>query len=283
MRMVDVDQQPDQHPAMIRLDDVSRIYRRADGRMVDALSHVSLAIGEGEFVCVVGPSGHGKTTLLMMVAGLVPPTHGRIIVDGQLITGPGPDRGVVFQKDSVFPWMRVLDNVAYGLVCRGVDVKTRREIARRYLALVGLQDVERSWPRELSGGMLKRVAVATVFANGARVLLLDEPFGALDYVTKRQLHNVVLNLWVETGSEKRRTVLFVTHDVDEALILADRILVMKHGRLVDDLHAPMERPRTTDSLATPEAVRLKHVLLAHLGLEETATRPQDSGIPVARA
>ena len=283
MRMVDVDQQPDQHPAMIRLDDVSRIYQRADGRMVNALSHVSLAIGEGEFVCVVGPSGHGKTTLLMMVAGLVPPTHGRIIVDGQLITGPGPDRGVVFQKDSVFPWMRVLDNVAYGLVCRGVDAKTRREIARRYLALVGLQDVERSWPRELSGGMLKRVAVATVFANGARVLLLDEPFGALDYVTKRQLHSVVLNLWVETGSEKRRTVLFVTHDVDEALTLADRILVMKHGRLVDDLHAPMARPRTTDSLAAPEAVRLKHVLLAHLGLEERATRPQDSGIPAARA
>ena len=283
MRMVDVDQQPDQHPAMIRLDDVSRLYRRADGRMVDALSHVSLAIGEGEFVCVVGPSGHGKTTLLMMVASLVPPTHGRIIVDGQLVTGPGPDRGVVFQKDSVFPWMRVLDNVAYGLVCRGVDAKTRRDIARRYLALVGLQDVERSWPRELSGGMLKRVAVATVFANGARVLLLDEPFGALDYVTKRQLHNVVLNLWVETGSEKRRTVLFVTHDVDEALTLADRILVMKHGRLVDDLHAPMPRPRTTDSLATPEAVRLKHVLLAHLGLEETATRVQDPGVPAARA
>jgi NitT/TauT family transport system ATP-binding protein len=281
--MVDVDQQPDQHPAMIRLDDVSRTYRRADGRMVNALSHVSLAIGEGEFVCVVGPSGHGKTTLLMMVAGLVPPTHGRIIVDGQLITGPGPDRGVVFQKDSVFPWMRVLDNVAYGLVCRGVDAKTRRDIARRYLALVGLQDVERSWPRELSGGMLKRVAVATVFANGARVLLLDEPFGALDYVTKRQLHEVVLNLWVETGSEKRRTVLFVTHDVDEALTLADRILVMKHGRLVDDLHAPMARPRTTDSVAAPEAVRLKHVLLAHLGLEEKATRPQDSGIPAARA
>ena len=283
MRMVDVDQQPDQHAAMIRLDDVSRSYRRADGRMVDALSHVSLAIGEGEFVCVVGPSGHGKTTLLMMVAGLVSPTHGRIIVDGQLITGPGPDRGVVFQKDSVFPWMRVLDNVAYGLVCRGVDAKTRRDIARRYLALVGLQDVERSWPRELSGGMLKRVAVATVFANGARVLLLDEPFGALDYVTKRQLHDVVLNLWVETGSEKRRTVLFVTHDVDEALTLADRILVMKHGRLVDDLRAPMPRPRTTDSLATSEAVRLKHVLLAHLGLEETAMRPQDSGIRAARA
>jgi NitT/TauT family transport system ATP-binding protein len=161
----------------------------------------------------------------------------------------------------------VIDNVQYGLVCRGVAKAERRAIALRYLERVGLAHVARAWPRELSGGMLKRVAVATVFANGAGVLLLDEPFGALDYVTKRQLHDVLLTLWGEADSGRRRTVMFVTHDVDEAMILADRILVFQSGRIVDDLTIAAERPRTTDTLLEPEMVRAKHVLLAHLGLE----------------
>jgi NitT/TauT family transport system ATP-binding protein len=147
-------------------------------------------------------------------------------------------------------------------------------VARRYLDVVGLGHVERAWPRELSGGMLKRVAVATVFANDAAVLLLDEPFGALDYVTKHQLHDVLLTLWADsTGGRRRRTVIFVTHDVDEALTLADRIVVMRAGRLVDDLAVAAARPRTADSLVTPEMLRLKHVLLAHLGLERGGARP----------
>jgi NitT/TauT family transport system ATP-binding protein len=173
--------------------------------------------------------------------------------------------------------MRVVANVEYGLKCRGVNKTARREIALRYLDAVGLRDVEKSWPRELSGGMLKRVAVATVFANGAEVLLLDEPFAMLDYVTKRQLHGVLLRLWTEgeadTGS--RRTVLFVTHDVDEALTLADRILVLKRGRLVEDMPLTLRRPRTDDDLAGPEALQAKHVLLRHLGLEAVATSPDD--------
>ncbi len=252
---------------MITLTDVSRRFRRADGQTVTAVSGVSLAIPEGQFVCIVGPSGCGKSTLLQIVAGLLPPSDGRIAVGGAGVKGPGPDRGVVFQKDSVFPWMRVRDNVEYGLKCRGIARPERRETARRYLGMVGLAQWEHSWPRELSGGMLKRVAIATVFANGARVLLLDEPFGALDYVTKRQLHDVLLTLWEETETGQRRTVLFVTHDVDEALLLADRILVMHSGRVIDDIAVTAPRPRDSDSLLLPQMVERKHVLLRHLGLE----------------
>jgi NitT/TauT family transport system ATP-binding protein len=202
-----------------------------------------------------------------MLAGLLPPTEGRMEVNGRPVSAPGPERGMVFQKDAVFPWMRVIDNVEYGLKCRGVPATERHAIATHYLERVGLAHVARAWPRELSGGMLKRVAVATVFANGASVLMLDEPFGALDYVTRHQLHDVLLDLWGESGNRSRRTVLFVTHDVDEALSLADRILVLRDGRQVDDLDVAAARPRTTDSLLLPEMVRIKHTLLAHLGLE----------------
>jgi NitT/TauT family transport system ATP-binding protein len=250
---------------VIEATNVSQRFRRADGQQVDALSNVSFGISRGQFVCLVGPSGCGKSTLLQIIAGLLPPSAGALMFENQVVTGPGAERGMVFQKDSVFPWMRVIDNVEYGLACRGVAKAERRAVAARYLDRVGLAHVAQAWPRELSGGMLKRVAVATVFANGASVLLLDEPFGALDYVTKRQLHDVLLALWAETDG--RRTVMFVTHDVDEALILADRILVLHTGRIVDDLIIDARRPRSTDTLLAPQMVHNRHVLLAHLGLE----------------
>ena len=218
-------------------------------------------------MCLVGPSGSGKSTLLQMIAGLLLPSNGSVRVAHSLVTEPSPERGVVFQKDSVFPWMRVIDYVEYGLKCRGMAKGERRTIARDYLRLVGLSHVEDAWPRELSSGMLKRVAVAAVFANGASLLLLDEPFGSLDYVAKRQLHDVLLRLWAQSEGKNRRTVLFVTHDVDEALTLADRILVLHSGRLVDDLGISVPRPRTADSLLLEEMMQRKHVLLAHLGLE----------------
>jgi NitT/TauT family transport system ATP-binding protein len=250
--------------AQLLLERVSRTFRRSGGEVVEAVADVSVVIEPHEFVCVIGPSGCGKTTLLQLMAGLLPTTRGQIQVDGVSVVGPSPERGLVFQRDSVFPWMRVIDNASYGLKCRGVGKAERLEIARKYLRLVGLSHVEGSWPRELSGGMLKRVAVATVFANSPKVLLLDEPFGSLDYVTKLQLHQVLLTLW----SENRPTVFFVTHDVDEALLLADRILVMKEGRLIDDLRLGLARPRTVESLALPDAVSHKEVLLKHLGLQE---------------
>jgi len=252
---------------MIVLTGVSRIFRRADGQLVRAVTDITFEIPQGQFVCLVGPSGCGKSTLLQMIAGLLLPSNGSIRVADSFVTEPSPERGVVFQKDSVFPWMRVVDNVEYGLKCRGMAKGERRTIARDYLTLVGLSHVEDAWPRELSSGMLKRVAVAAVFANGASVLLLDEPFGSLDYVTKRQLHDVLLRLWAQSDGENRRTVLFVTHDVDEALTLADRILVLHSGRLVDDLGIGVPRPRTADSLLMEEMMQRKHELLAHLGLE----------------
>jgi NitT/TauT family transport system ATP-binding protein len=248
--------------AKVELRNVRQVFRRSGGALVEAVSDVSLTIEAHEFVCVIGPSGCGKTTLLQLVAGLLPATSGQMNVDGVAISGPAPERGLVFQRDSVFPWMRAIDNVAYGLKCRGVDKARRLEIARTYLERVGLSEVENSWPRELSGGMLKRVAVATVFANSPRVLLMDEPFGALDYVTKLQLHQVLLDLW----GQHRQTVLFVTHDVDEAMLLADRIIVMKGGRIADDRRIALARPRTVESLALPEAIGHKEVLLRHLGL-----------------
>jgi NitT/TauT family transport system ATP-binding protein len=263
---------------VIEATNLSRSFRRADGQTVDALSNISFKVGRGQFVCLLGPSGCGKTTLLHIIAGLLAPSCGTLKVAGKVVTGPSPERGMVFQKDSVFPWMRVIDNVEYGLSCRGVAKGERRSVAERYLERVGLAHVARAWPRELSGGMLKRVAVATVFANGASVLLLDEPFGALDYVTKRQLHDVLLALWVETDGGKRRTVIFVTHDVDEALILADRIIVLHTGRVVDDLALAAPRPRTTDTLLSPGMVQSKHLLLAHLGLETMRTRMSGAAV-----
>jgi NitT/TauT family transport system ATP-binding protein len=256
---------------MIEFVHVGREYTRADGGHVTAVNDVSLIVPEGEFVCLIGPSGCGKSTLLQLLAGLEAPSSGSIVLKDREIEGPGPERGMVFQRDSVFPWMRVIDNVEYGLKCRRIRAAERRPIARDYLARVGLGHVEGAWPRELSGGMLKRVAIAAVFANGGEVLLLDEPFGALDYVTRRQLHDVLLALW-ETPGARRRTVLFVTHDVDEALTLADRIVVMHSGRIADDIPVTAARPRNDDSLTAPEMIAIKHKLLAHLGLHTTQSQ-----------
>ena len=253
------------NPLAIEALGLSRQYRRRDGSTIHALSDVNISIPEGEFVCIVGPSGCGKSTLLQLCAGLDRPTTGAIRTRGTPIAGPGPDRGVVFQKDSVFPWMSVLDNVEYGLRCRGVTAAERRSAALHYLARVGLAEVADTWPRELSGGMLKRVAIASVFANGSDVLLLDEPFGALDYVTRHKIHDVLLELWDEVDRRKR-TVLFITHDVDEALTLADRILVMRAGKIVDDLRVGSMRPRDDETLAEPVIIALKRKLLEHLGI-----------------
>jgi NitT/TauT family transport system ATP-binding protein len=252
--------------SFLRLEGLTQSFVRSDGSPVTALDGIDLTVDAGQFVSIIGPSGCGKTTLMNAVAGLVAPTSGTIETRHGPVTGPGPDRGVVFQKDTVFPWMRVRDNVSYGLRVRGESKARQRELTAHFLAEVGLEHVADSWPRELSGGMLKRVAVATVFANGSDVLLLDEPFGALDYVTKRQLHQVLLRLWGE--GDRRRTVLFVTHDVDEALILSDRILVLGGGHVVEDLHLDLPRPRDSEVLATAEALKIKSDLLGHLGIAE---------------
>jgi NitT/TauT family transport system ATP-binding protein len=238
-------------------------FTRADGSPVQALNGLSLDIARGEFLCVLGRSGHGKTTLLNVIAGLTPASKGELRVMGGPVIGPGIDRGVIFQRDAVYPWMRVQDNVTFGLMVRGVAKHQRLRVANDWIAQVGLASVARAWPRELSGGMRARVAIASVFANDPPILLADEPFGALDYVTRRQLHSVLRDLWRRSG----KTILFVTHDVDEALMLGTRVIVVSHGAIAEDRAVNLPIPRTDDDLATPEGLSLRHLLLHHIGLE----------------
>jgi NitT/TauT family transport system ATP-binding protein len=249
--------------AVLSVRDIAVEFVRADGSRVTALNRVSLDVSPGEFVCILGRSGHGKTTLLNVVAGLQEAARGEVRAMGRPVTGPGIDRGVIFQRDAVFPWMRVEENVAFGLRVRGLGRAERLKIAREHLALVGLSNVARAWPRELSGGMRARVAIAAVFANDPPILLADEPFGALDYVTRRQLQAVLRDLWQRT----RKTVLFVTHDVDEAMMLGTRVIVVHNGGIAEDRPVDLPMPRTDDDVATPKGLALKHLLLHHIGLE----------------
>jgi NitT/TauT family transport system ATP-binding protein len=258
--------------AHIGIRDARVSFTRADGTRVDALSGVDLEVERGEFVCIIGRSGEGKTTLLNAVAGLVPLSGGEVLVNGRRVTKPGADRGVIFQADSVFPWMRVLANVEFGLRIRGVGRQRRRELSLEQLRLVELEAVAHAWPRELSGGMRARVAVAAVFANDPEVLLADEPFGALDYVTRRRLQEVILEQWERT----HKTVLFVTHDVEEALILASRIIVVSHGQVVENRSIRLDRPRSEAVLASEEAVAVRTLILEHLGIAGHTSGRQDA-------
>jgi NitT/TauT family transport system ATP-binding protein len=251
----------------VKVEQVSCVFQHRKGQVVRALQDVSFTVDPGEFVCVVGPSGHGKTTLLRVIAGLQRPSGGRVTAGGHVVEGPGADRPMVFQQDTVFPWMHVRDNVEFGLRSNGVEKKERRRRSDRWLKSVGLEAFADSWPKELSGGMRKRVALAAVLAVGADVILMDEPFGSLDYFTRRSLHELLLELWAQT----RNTIFFVTHDIEEALILADRVLLLKSGRLVDDLRVNLPRPRDEDVRARREAVELQKVILGHLGFGADVT------------
>lgn len=249
--------------AALSVRNLSVDFTRDDGANVRALNNVSVEVKPGEFVCLLGRSGHGKTTLLNVVGGLLGEYQGEVYAQGKKVTGPGVDRGVIFQKDAVFPWMRVEDNVAFGLRVSGTPKAERLRVAREHLDMIGLREVGRAWPRELSGGMRARVAVASVFANDPPILLADEPFGALDYVTRRQLQDVLFRLWQRT----QKTVLFVTHDVDEALRLGSRVIVIANGGIIEDRAVDLPVPRTDDDLATARGLELKHLLLHHIGLE----------------
>ncbi len=210
-----------------------------------ALGPLTLTVPDLQFVAIVGRSGSGKTTLLRLIAGLTKPSSGEILVDGRPVTGPGPDRAVVFQQSALYPWRTVEANVRLGLeLSRLVSRQEAREIAGRYLALVGLTEFARHYPHQLSGGMQQRVGLARALAVSPAHLLMDEPFGSLDAILRRELGGELLRIW----EQKRRTVIFVTHSVEEALMLADRVVVLRHGRIVRDL--PVELPRPRD----PEAV-----------------------------
>jgi len=253
----------------VELEHVSCYFRHRSGELVPALEDVSFRVEPGQFVCILGRSGHGKTTLLRVLAGLQRVTRGRALVFGRPIAGPGSDRPMVFQQDTVFPWMHVRANVEFALRVKGVSKRERRAVSDRWLRAVGLKRFADSWPRELSGGMRKRVALAAVLASDADVWLMDEPFGSLDYFTRRGLHDVLLDLWTEA----EKTVFFVTHDIEEALILADRILVIRWGRLVEDLPVDLPRPRTEEVRATPKAVAVSRLILQRLGVETAVAEP----------
>jgi ABC-type nitrate/sulfonate/bicarbonate transport system ATPase subunit len=249
-------------PAFV-LNDLSLEYRER-GRVNRPIDGVDLEIPAGQFVCILGPSGHGKSTLLRALAGLLAPSEGTIIADGHEVHGPGQDRGMVFQHDAIPMWLRVADNVAFGPRSRGVAKEEYQPRVDHFIEQVGLDDRRDAWPRQLSGGMRKRVAIAAVFANDPTTLLMDEPFGALDYFTRARLHRLVTDLWAETG----KTICFVTHDVDEALVLADRILVLRDGKIALDELIDFERPRGEELRTLPAANVVRSQLLAMLGQEQ---------------
>ena len=225
---------------------LTRIFARDDGSTLTAIEEVDLTISQEEFVCVLGPSGCGKTTLLRMVAGLDFATSGDILLDGEPIRGPNSKVGIVFQEYSLFPWRNVIDNVAFGLEMMGVGREERYQRADKYLELVGLSQFSRSYPSELSGGMRQRVAVARALALDPVVLLMDEPFGALDAQTRNLLQKELLEIWEKT----RKTIMFVTHSVDEAVFLADRLIVLttRPGRVCEVIPIDLDRPRDRTSV-----------------------------------
>ena len=228
--------------AMIAIDGLSKSFAAAlTAKDRLALSDISLQIAEGEFVSIVGPSGCGKSTLLYMVGGFVAPSRGAVSVAGKPVTGPGPDRGPVFQEFALFPWKTVLGNVMYGLLQQGMSRPEAEAKARALISLVRLTGYERFYPKELSGGMKQRVAIARTLAYGPTMLLMDEPFGALDAHTRTGLQNELLEIW----ERDRKTVLFVTHSVEEAVFLSDRVVVLTRspGRVKATVDIDLPRPR----------------------------------------
>jgi NitT/TauT family transport system ATP-binding protein len=214
------------------------------GAHVTAVHDVSLEVKQGEFVSIVGPSGCGKTTLVNMIAGFIPLSGGEILIDGRAVSGPGPDRGVVFQSFALFPWKSVLENVAFGPRMRGLPRDECERIAHEYLQLVGLSNSENRYPAELSGGMQQRVGVARALANKPDVLLMDEPFASVDAQTRMTLQEELTRIWLE----RRPTIVFITHDVEEAVFLADRVVVLSKGRVLTEVAVPLARPRAWDAL-----------------------------------
>ena len=237
----------------VEISQITRRFIRDDGEPVLALDDVSLSIADDEFISFVGPSGCGKTTLLRIIAGLDEASSGEVLVDGNRIIGPGPKVGMVFQEYSLFPWRTILDNIAFGLEMRGVPRQSRFEIARGYIRLVGLEQFEKSYPYELSGGMRQRVAIARALANDPDLLLMDEPFGALDAQTRNKMQAELLTIW----EQSKKTILFVTHSVDEAVFLSDRIVVMspRPGKIRSIVPVLIPRPRNRTAPAFGELRR----------------------------
>lgn len=239
----------------LKIDNVKKVFHTRNGEMT-ALNGVNLDIKENEFICVVGPSGCGKSTLLNIIAGLDTPSSGAVYIDDKKIEGTGTERGVVFQQYALFPWLTVLKNVMFGLKLQGKSNEEAKEIAMKYIKMVQLEDFVNHYPKELSGGMKQRVAIARAYAVKPEVLLMDEPFGALDAQTRTQLQTELLKTW----ESERKTCFFITHDVDEAIILAQRVIIMsaRPGRIKEIVDIDIPYPRDQKTKMSPRFMELKN-------------------------
>src|SRR5580692_3916306 len=243
---------------IVEIKRVSKIFQLQD-QTIHALSDASLSISKGEFICLIGASGCGKSTLLRIMAGFEQPSSGEALMWGKPIGGPEPSRGMVFQDYALFPWLSVRDNIAFGPIARGLSGAEVKSTVDKFIDLVGLQKFATAYPHQLSGGMKQRVAIARVLANDAELVLMDEPFGALDAMTRERLQDELLDIWQRTGL----TVMFVTHSIEEAIFLADRVVVMSPGpgRIESDNALDLPRPR---DVASPEFNAIRRVLGAKL-------------------
>jgi NitT/TauT family transport system ATP-binding protein len=236
----------------LAVEDIRKTFFKAvknDVIGIPVLDGVSLSVSQGEFVSVIGPSGCGKSTLLRIIDGLIQPDQGRVLVDGEVVSGPGRDRAVVLQYFGLYPWRSVLRNVEFGLELKGVPAKERREIARSNIAQVGLGGFEHHYPHELSGGMRQRVGFARALSLNPQIILMDEPFSSVDEQTRELLQEQLLELWSAT----RKTILFITHSIDEAVYMANRVVVMgvRPGRIVEEIDVDLPRPRSSAVRALP--------------------------------
>ena len=250
----------------LSIDRVGRTFSGVrGGPPTEALQPISLAVADNDFITILGPSGCGKSTLLRIVAGLDTPTTGRVLLDGAPVLGPGADRGMVFQSYTLFPWLNIHQNVCFGLREKGVPESEQNATAGRWLDKVGLTGFARHYPKMLSGGMQQRTAIARALANDPKILLLDEPFGALDNQTRSLMQELLLSIW----ESERKTVLFVTHDIEEAIFMANRVVVMsaRPGSIKAEVPVPLPHPRHYTVKTTPEFSQLKARLTEEIRVE----------------
>jgi NitT/TauT family transport system ATP-binding protein/sulfonate transport system ATP-binding protein len=250
---------------------VSRTFSGAKGQQTQALLPVDFTVQDNDFVTILGPSGCGKSTLLRIVAGLDRASSGQVLLDGQPVVGPGADRGMVFQSYTLFPWLTVEQNIRFGLRERGMPPAEQKERSDSFIARVGLRGFEQHFPKQLSGGMQQRTAIARALANDPKILLMDEPFGALDNQTRVLMQELLLGIW----ESARKTVLFVTHDIDEAIFMANRVAVFsaRPGRIKTELAVNLPHPRHYTIKTTPEFMQIKAALTEEIRAEAMAAEP----------
>jgi NitT/TauT family transport system ATP-binding protein len=263
-------------PTVMKVDHLVKRFSTRDGT-VTALNDINFEVRRREFICVIGQSGCGKSTLIRILAGLETPSSGHVLIDGKPVEGPGPDRGMVFQGYTLFPWLTVKQNVMFGLKCKDYSDNKADAEARMWINMVGLKQFENAYPHQLSGGMKQRVAIARAIANQPRILLMDEPFGALDAQTRSNMQSYLLEIWRQVDV----TILFITHDLDEAIYLADRIVVLgaRPGHIKEIIEVPVPHPRNRDQLLDPYFLATKARLEDLIHPKDAAEESEPLDIP----